>query len=178
MDLLHKHSYRIARSRSFRRGSCCETCSGLSPDSLVQLNKDACPFHQGNGSRICHKSRSNIQFLRRCQNPTILFRSSLILLQPGGKVNVYPPAVGQDTQKPREEPQGGLSAQTLYLSPPCKHESSFTPLRRLSAKSMVLRDARTPAYFPAAGMLSRYGYSVAGADRLMRTGKDPLSVYW
>ena len=31
-------------------------CSGLSPDSLVQLNKNACPASDA-GSRICHKSR-------------------------------------------------------------------------------------------------------------------------
>ena len=51
-DRLHNHSYRIARGRSFRRGPCCKTCPGLSPDSLVQLNKDACPFRTA--ERVAH----------------------------------------------------------------------------------------------------------------------------
>ena len=51
-DKLHNHSYRIARCRSFRRGFCYKTCPGLSPDSLVQQNKDACPFHDV--ERVAH----------------------------------------------------------------------------------------------------------------------------
>ena len=35
-DILHNHSYGIARRRRFRCGSCCKTCTGISPDSLVQ----------------------------------------------------------------------------------------------------------------------------------------------
>ena len=38
--------------RNFRLGCCCKTCSGLSPDSLVQQNKDACPFHDV--ERVAH----------------------------------------------------------------------------------------------------------------------------
>ena len=38
--------------RNFRLSCCCKTCSGLSPDSLVQPNKDACPFH--NVERVAH----------------------------------------------------------------------------------------------------------------------------
>lgn len=57
-DMLHNHSYRIARCLSFRLGTGSKTCPGFSPDSLVQRNKDACPVRfLGAGSRICHKSR-------------------------------------------------------------------------------------------------------------------------
>ena len=56
-DILHNHSYGIARRRRFRCGSCCKTCTGISPDSLVQPNKDACPLrHSGTGRAFATKA--------------------------------------------------------------------------------------------------------------------------
>ena len=60
-DILHNHSYGIARRRRFRCGSCCKTCTGISPDSLVQPNKDACPLrHSGTGRAFATKAGSSL----------------------------------------------------------------------------------------------------------------------
>ena len=60
-DILHNHSYRIARDRRFRFGS---SAKHVQDFHLIPLfrNKDACPSPYRVGSRICHKAGYHIQF--------------------------------------------------------------------------------------------------------------------
>lgn len=74
----------------------------------------------------------------------------------------------------RKTPGGTTGRIISTHSVPLPSEGSFTPLRRLSAKSMVLWGARTPAYFSAAGMLSRWGLSPVS---LVQLNKDACPLH-